>query len=83
MIVFRKFKILCNVIHGYLFKWLVDLHVFKVPKLNGSIPLVVSLTSYGRRVKSEVVYYTSVFILLVLFFGWQLMNGIMLHCQSG
>ena len=63
MIVFRKFKILCNVIHGYLFKWLVDLHVFKVPKLNGSIPLVASLTSYGRRVKSEVVYYTIVSLL--------------------
>lgn len=51
---------------GYLFKWLVDLRLLNIPKLGDkeSFPtMIISLTSYGRRVSSNVVYYTLVSLL--------------------
>ena len=58
-----KFKILCIVIKGFLYKWLVDLRILSIPQLNSSSNLIISLTSYGRRVGKDVVYYTIVSIL--------------------
>lgn len=48
---------------GYFQKLLIDLNIYKVPDLNGSNGLIVSLTSYGRRVNTCVVYYTLVSLL--------------------
>ncbi len=50
---------------GYLYKLLIDIHVLKIPCLNneGGADVIVSLTSYGRRVKTNVVYYTLVSLL--------------------
>lgn len=63
MLTTSKLKVLWCVIEGYFFKWLIDLHFLKVPSLNGSCDIVVSLTSYGRRVADGVVYYTLVSLL--------------------
>lgn len=54
---------MCN--KGYFYKWLVDLHIYNVPKLNidEAANVIVSLTSYGRRIESNVLYYTLVSIL--------------------
>ena len=51
---------------GYLYKWAVDFHLLSIPSLedrNGDEEFIVSLTSYGRRVKTNVVYYTLVSLL--------------------
>lgn len=64
----RRAGQLIHVLKGYLFKWKID--VFGVPKKVTSLDkrssdkrLIVSLTSYGRRV-SDVVYYTLLSLLL-------------------
>lgn len=49
---------------GYGYKYMVDLGVLKIPYLNNhNCDIVVSLTSYGRRVADCVVYYTLVSLL--------------------
>lgn len=61
-----KLIVLKNSIAGYFYKWLVDLHFISVPSLNQSKrdkQIIVSLTSYGRRISSSVVYYSLVSIL--------------------
>lgn len=61
-----KLIVLKNVLLGYLYKWLVDMHFISVPSLKESSRekyIVVSLTSYGRRVSTSVVYYSLVSIL--------------------
>lgn len=59
-----KIRILLNTIYGFIYKWLVDIGFLDVPALVGSNnKVVVSLTSYGRRVKSCVVYYALVSML--------------------
>lgn len=64
MISLSKFKVLCRAIKGYLYKWLVDLGIISVPDLkNNACDMIVSLTSYGRRVSEGVVYYTLVSLL--------------------
>lgn len=61
----NKFLIIYRVFLGYVYKWLVDIHVLKIPALVDSIhaDIVVSLTSYGRRVSGNIVYYTIVSLL--------------------
>lgn len=63
-----KLHILCLAIEGYIYKWAIDLHLLSIPSLSMSSnsdkqDFIVSLTSYGRRVSSCVVYYTLVSIL--------------------
>ncbi|MBM6856393.1 glycosyltransferase family 2 protein [Caecibacteroides pullorum] len=62
-----KLLVLKNVVAGYLYKWLVDSHLFSIPSLptkkKAEGRYIVSLTSYGRRVKTSVVYYSIVSIL--------------------
>ena len=59
MLFFSKLKILWHTIMGYGYKYMVDLGVLKIPYLNNhNCDIVVSLTSYGRRVADCVVYYT-------------------------
>lgn len=61
----RKVLLGVNALMGFLYKFLVDLHIIGIPQLdtNNSSDVIVSLTSYGRRVKTNVVYYTLVSIL--------------------
>lgn len=63
MKILKKINNLGNALKGYVYKWLVDLHLLNVPHLKGSCDIVVSLTSYGRRVADGVVYYTLVSLL--------------------
>lgn len=59
-----KFNILWRAIKGYVYKWLVDLGIICIPELKGNAcDMIVSLTSYGRRVSDGVVYYTLVSLL--------------------
>lgn len=65
MLIFNKFKILLNAITGYCIKFKID--VFGIGNIeplpsSSNDQIIVSLTSYGRRVKS-VVYYTLVSLL--------------------
>lgn len=50
---------------GYVYKFLIDLGALKIPELFCSCndDIIVSITSYGRRVETNVVYYTLVSIL--------------------
>lgn len=62
----HKLMLLTNSLHGYLQKWLIDLNIYRVPNLRTESfaqDIVISLTSYGRRVSSNVVYYTIVSLL--------------------
>lgn len=62
----NKFLILCNVMIGYCIKWKIDVFgpgkLFPLQRKDDGSNLVVSLTSYGRRVR-KTVYYTLVSIL--------------------
>lgn len=56
----NKLIVLYYALYGYLIKWMYDLHLLSMPKL-GSRPTcdaIVSLTSYGRRVKDGIVCYS-------------------------
>ena len=64
----NKFVVLWHAILGYCYKWLVDLHVLNIPSLmqaNNTVGnrIIVSMTSYGRRISSCVVYYSLVSVL--------------------
>ena len=50
---------------GYAYKLCVDMRLLKIPNLNckRNDDYIISLTSYGRRVKKEVVYYTLISLL--------------------
>lgn len=65
MIFYRKLRLGLYALLGYVYKILVDLHLIAIPKLNKrkATNVIVSLTSYGRRVKTIVVYYTIVSLL--------------------
>ncbi|MCR5395625.1 MAG: hypothetical protein K6E86_09545 [Bacteroidales bacterium] len=68
MSVYTKIKVLYEAICGYFDKWSMDCRGHKyLPSLHHNINttgnVVVSLTSYGRRVSNSVVYYTLVSIL--------------------
>lgn len=63
MITLGKFKILWNSLIGYIYKCFVDMRLLRIPDLKGTHEVVVSVTSYGRRVSNEVVYYTLVSLL--------------------
>lgn len=59
MALLRKFGILYNSIIGYFFKWKYDIMGIKSISSKQTVnDVVVSLTSYGRRVEDEIVYYT-------------------------
>ena len=60
-----KFIVLWYAILGYCYKFLVDIKILTVPALNPSKRedgrrIIVSMTSYGRRISSSVVYYSLV-----------------------
>lgn len=60
----NKLRVLRQALLGYGYRFLVDLHLVKIPSLETTnCDVVVSLTSYGRRVKKQVVYYTIVSLL--------------------
>ena len=65
MISGKKVKLGFYVILGYIYKILIDIHVLRIPRLskNNCEDIIVSLTSYGRRVETNVVYYTIVSLL--------------------
>ena len=68
MSILSKIPILINAIHGYAIKWRWDVFGIGnieplVRRTDGQPELVVSLTSYGRRVQTGVVYYCLVSIL--------------------
>ena len=65
MLILNKIYIGFNALLGYIYKWLVDFHLLYVPNLQKNVNknCVVSLTSYGRRVKTCVVYYTLISLL--------------------
>lgn len=65
MFIWRKIKLIIFAILGYIYKVLVDIYVLKIPVLteDNGCDAIVSLTSYGRRVSSNVVYYTLVSLL--------------------
>ena len=58
--------VLCNVIAGYCIKWKIDVFgpgkIHPIERTNEGSNLIVSLTSYGRRVH-KTVYYTLISIL--------------------
>lgn len=57
----KKFRILYNLTLGYFYKFLIDLKIIRIKKNNQknlNNKIIVSLTSYGRRVANNVVYYT-------------------------
>lgn len=56
----HKVVILLRSLYGYWLKWLYDLHCLCVPTLGEreQADVVVSLTSYGRRVEKGVVCYS-------------------------
>lgn len=61
----NKLFLLAKCLYGYILKFLIDVGIYKIPTLgqHKEVCAVVSLTSYGRRVKTNVVYYTLVSIL--------------------
>jgi len=62
----RRIMQVFNVIHSYLYKWSIDYGWRKINTLLSSErknKIIVTLTSYGRRVENNVVYYTLVSIL--------------------
>lgn len=63
MVTLKKLKILWTALIGYGYKLLVDVGFLKVPELRGACDVVISLTSYGRRVSDSIVYYTLVSLL--------------------
>lgn len=60
-----KLSILLNALYGYVIKFYIDAGIWRIPchKTNKHCNIVVSLTSYGRRVKKGVVFYTLVSLL--------------------
>lgn len=65
MNLFRKISLGINSVLGICYKILVDIGILNVPKLETDNPVnvIVSLTSYGRRVRGSIVYYTLVSLL--------------------
>lgn len=61
----RKASLGLQGLSGYIYKTAVDLHLISCPALGEreTADVVVSLTSYGRRVSSNVVFYTLVSLL--------------------
>lgn len=56
----NKLFILFRSLYGYMLKWAYDLRLMRVPALgkNRQADVIVSLTSYGRRVQQGVVCYS-------------------------
>lgn len=65
MLDWRRISLGLYAIMGYIYKYLVDLHIIRIPCLKSGerAGIIVSLTSYGRRVSSNVVFYTIVSLL--------------------
>lgn len=61
----HKLSLLWYVFLGYIYKFLVDIHLLSLPsiKKDKAANVIISLTSYGRRVINGVVYYTLVSLL--------------------
>lgn len=65
MKILNKLKVLWYAILGYCYKWLVDLSILTIPSLiqtnrEEGQRIIVSMTSYGRRISSSIVYYSLV-----------------------
>lgn len=62
----NKFLVLCNVMIGYCIKWKIDVFgpgkLYPLQRKDDGSNIIVSLTSYGRRVR-KTVYYTLISIL--------------------
>ena len=58
--IIRKPAILLRSLYGYCIKWLYNLHILRIRNLHSgqTADVIVSLTSYGRRVSSCVVCYS-------------------------
>lgn len=70
MNVIKRIKQIKHVLNGYVFKWKTDLTSFnRIPSLKSKndeysgTKTIVSLTSYGRRVQKNIVYYTLISLL--------------------
>lgn len=64
MKIWNRIKVGMAVLQGYAYKYGVDANYLQIPSLrNKYTGVVVSLTSYGRRVDTNVVFYTIVSIL--------------------
>lgn len=61
---FNKLRILLNSIIGYFIKWRYDLSgeraISPLKKSREDPSIIISLTSYGRRISKSIVYYTLV-----------------------
>jgi len=52
-------KAILNCLEGYMYKMSIDVGLLRIPSIEmNSDNIIVSLTSYERRVKNNVVYYT-------------------------
>lgn len=64
---FRKLFILKNSLIGFLIKWQYDIlkgrYLKALDRKTYGKEIIISLTSYGRRVKNNIVYYTIVSLL--------------------
>lgn len=62
---YRKITLGLRGLLGYAYKYAVDCKIQNIPSLgrDNHSEVIVSLTSYGRRVKNNVVYYTIVSLL--------------------
>lgn len=63
MRIIQKFEVLYFAICGYMYKLLVDIGIIRIKPIVQNNDIIVSLTSYGRRVSSGIVYYTITSIL--------------------
>ena len=60
----RKLSALINSLEGYMYKFAVDTNLSPIPPLTKDYDgIIISLTSYGRRVSNNVVFYTLVSLL--------------------
>lgn len=60
-----KFIVLWRALLGYCYKWLVDFKLLNIPSLRHNDRdkdgrIIISMTSYGRRISTSVVYYSLV-----------------------
>ena len=65
-LIFRRLSQMINVIISYCYKWSIDLgfrRIHSLRKTERNPQIILSLTSYGRRTKTSVVYYTLVSLL--------------------
>lgn len=64
---FNKFAIAGRILYGFFLKWMMDLKIIRPVQLKKNpeshTDVIVTLTSYGRRVSKSIVYYTLISLL--------------------